>query len=61
MFTTFIVPLFIFTTTKETFSKISYSLSGKRLLCPCYIYIYIINYYFFFKKKKTKKKTKKIK
>ena len=32
MFTTFMLPLFIFTTTKETFSKISSSLSGKRLL-----------------------------
>ena len=30
MFTTFMVPLFIFTTTKETFSKIHSSLSGKR-------------------------------
>ena len=29
MFTTFMVPLFIFTTTKETFSKIFSSLSGK--------------------------------
>ena len=39
MFTTFMVPLFIFITTKETFSKIHFSFNGKRLLCPCY-YIY---------------------
>ena len=39
MFTTFMVSLFIFTTTKKTFSKIHSSLSGKRFLCPCY-YIY---------------------
>ena len=39
MFTTFMVSLFIFTTTKETFSKIHFSLSDKKLVCPCY-YIY---------------------
>ena len=39
MFTTIKIPLFIFTITNETFSKISSSLSGKRLLCPCYLYI----------------------
>ena len=40
MFTTFMVPLFIFTTTKEIFSKIPSSLSGKIHLCHCY-YLYI--------------------
>ena len=30
---------FIFTTTKKTFSKICSSLSCKRLLCFCYLYI----------------------
>ena len=39
MFTTFMVPLFIFTTTKRTFSKIHSSLSGKRLLYTCSLYI----------------------
>ena len=39
IFTTFLVLLFIFTTTKRTFSKISYSLSGKRLLYVRYLYI----------------------
>ena len=43
MFTTFMVPLFIFTTAKMTFSKIYFSLSGKRLSYPCYLYI--INHY----------------
>ena len=58
MFTTFMVPLFIFTTTKETFSKISSSLSDKRLLCLCY---YIYNKLLFEKKIKKLKKNKKIK
>ena len=40
MFTTFLVPLFMFTSTKETFSKIFSSLSGKRLLYHCSLYIY---------------------
>ena len=43
MFTTFMVLLFIFTTTKGTFSKIFSSLSGKRLLYICSLYI-INNY-----------------
>ena len=38
MFTTLLVQLFMFTTTKNTFSKIYSSLIGKRLLNPCYIY-----------------------
>ena len=45
MFTNFMVPLFIFTTTKRTFSKIISSLSGKRLLYTCSLYKYIINNY----------------
>ena len=43
MFTTSVVPLFIFTTNKKIFSKKHCSLNGKRLLCNCYIYI-INNY-----------------
>ena len=43
MFTTFMIPLFIFTTVKKTFSKISSSFSSKILLYPCYLYI--INHY----------------
>ena len=38
-FTTFMVLLFNFNITKETFSKIYSSLSGKKLLYPCYLYI----------------------
>ena len=34
MFTIFMVQLFIFTTTKGTFPKITFSISGKRLLYP---------------------------
>ena len=39
MFTTFMVSFFIFTVTKWIFSKIHFSLSGKKLLYPCYLYI----------------------
>ena len=39
MFTIFLVPLFMFTTIKETFSKIFSSLSGKILLYSGSIYI----------------------
>ena len=58
MFTTFMVPLFIFIITNEIFSKMSSSLNGKRLLYPCYLYIYIINHYLN-KIKKLKKNLKK--
>ena len=36
----FLLPLFMFTTTKDTFSKIHFSLSGERLLYSCYLHIY---------------------
>ena len=39
MFTIFKLQFFIFTITKETFSKVSSSLSDKRLLYLCYLYI----------------------
>ena len=58
MVTTFMLPLFIFTTTKWTFSKIPSSLSGKKDPYTFVIYIYIINYYF---NKYKLKKLKKIK
>ena len=44
MFTTFMASFFIFTTTKDTFSKISYSLSGKIFFMPL-LFIYIKNHY----------------
>ena len=41
MFTTFLVPLFMFTIIKETFKKKKhFSLRGKRFLYLCSIYIY---------------------
>ena len=39
MFTTLFVPLFMFTTTKETLSKIHYSLSGKKNIYYFSLYI----------------------
>ena len=59
MFTTFKVLFFIFTTTKETFSKISFSLSGKDSYALV-IYIYIINQHLN-KKIKSNQKIKKLK
>ena len=50
MVTTFLISLFMLTTNKETFSKISSSLDGKYsytivIYIYIYIYIYIINNY----------------
>ena len=57
IFTTFLVSLFLFTTIKETFSKLHFLLSGKKLLYHCSIYIY--KKYLNKKYKKKKKKEKK--
>ena len=44
MFATLLVLLFMFITTKQTFSKIPSSLRGKRFLYSCSLYIIINNY-----------------